>query len=450
MKFSRTFSASVGDKSIGTAGPDQIEYDLDQIALNLDPTQTGGGITDENLGEITAITEKVTYKTDDIKYIRLNADDAIEVSADNINWTVTGSSGHIILDQNGTQMIQRARMKFANSTVTDDGTQTVVQGLTGPQGPTGATGPKGDTGAKGDTGNLGPVIVPSIDTNGVMSFTIQETAIAPNPVSVRGPQGPQGVQGAQGAQGATGSQGVQGVQGSQGIQGEKGDDGADGRSFTVLSLYATLLALQTAHPTGSAGDAYAVGTAASNVIYIWDTVGSAWLSIGAMQGVKGEKGDQGIQGVQGEQGIQGVQGVAGTDGESAYEAAVAGGFSGTESAFDAALAEMPGLAGTGRTTETIKGNADAIAAHEANLIEHGEGTLNLYRANKDAYGVYVTLQWKRTDATLAKQSVLSGGTAPNYTTRTVTYYDTDGTTVLATKTYTLSYTGSDVISEVLS
>jgi len=53
MKFSRTFSANPGDYSTGTAGPDQIEYDLDQIAKNLDPTQDGGGIGAENMADST-------------------------------------------------------------------------------------------------------------------------------------------------------------------------------------------------------------------------------------------------------------------------------------------------------------------------------------------------------------------------------------------------------------
>lgn len=142
------------------------------------------------------------------------------------------------------------------------------------------------------------------------------------------------------------------------------------------------------------------------------------------------------------------------------------------------------LAGEGRTTETVKGNADAIAAHlaedaslttkghvqlqttvdlsetkaltpkalnnhQSDLTSHGE-VLSLYRSDKDSNGVYVTLQWKRPDGTLAKKSVLSGGTSPKYTTRMVTYYDAAGTAVVLTKSYALTYTGDELISEVLS
>lgn len=53
-KPKRTFSANVGQKSIGIAGPDQIEHDLDNLAATLDPTDqlrdgTPGGLGEENL-----------------------------------------------------------------------------------------------------------------------------------------------------------------------------------------------------------------------------------------------------------------------------------------------------------------------------------------------------------------------------------------------------------------
>ena len=78
-------------------------------------------------------------------------------------------------------------------------------------------------GPVGPQGRTGPAIVPSVDVNGVMSFTLQEVAAPPESVNVRGPQGPQGVQGAQGAQGERGPQGIQGVAGIQGPAGETGE-----------------------------------------------------------------------------------------------------------------------------------------------------------------------------------------------------------------------------------
>ena len=100
----------------------------------------------------------------------------------------------------------------------------------------------------------------------------------------------------------------------QGPQGPQGPQGEDGRSFDILGLYATLAQLQAAHPTGSAGDAYAVGTAEDNSIYLWDVDDEAWTDIGPIMGPEGPQGPQGPQGVQGETGPQGPQGVQGETG----------------------------------------------------------------------------------------------------------------------------------------
>ena len=269
------------------------------------------------------------------KYIRLSADKVLETSEDGEVWQATGSSGHLILDKDGNTLPQRSRMRFTNGTVTDENGVTVITGVKGDTGERGERGEKGDTGDTGPTGKTGPVIVPSVDVNGVMSFTIQDTAIAPQSVSVRGPQGPQGVQGLQGVQGVPGVQGVQGV---QGIQGPPGDKGEDGSSFTVKGMYATLDALKAAHATGAEGDAYIVGSENTNVVYIWDVDAVGWVNVGPIQGPQGPQGPQGIQGVQG---VQGVPGVSGKDGKSAYQTAVEGGYSGTETAFNAALVAMP-------------------------------------------------------------------------------------------------------------
>jgi hypothetical protein len=86
-----------------------------------------------------------------------------------------------------------------------------------------------------------------------------------------------------GATGATGPQGSQGIQGPEGVQGPQGETGAQG-------------------PKGDTG-------------------------------ATGDKGDIGATGPEGPQGIQGIAGT------SAYEAAVAGGFGGTQATFNAALAD---------------------------------------------------------------------------------------------------------------
>lgn len=193
-------------------------------------------------------------------------------------------------------------------------------GATGPQGPkgdTGDTGPKGDKGNKGDKGDKGdtgatgaaagfgtPTISVS-NTTGTPSATV--TATGPDTAKVFSFQ-------FSGIKGETGAQGPQGVQGPQGAPGQ------DGTSFTVLGIYGSLQALQLAHPTGQAGDAWSIGTAEDNTVYIWDTEVSKWVDIGPIQGPQGpqgETGQQGPQGQQGERGEQGEQGPKGDTGEAA-------------------------------------------------------------------------------------------------------------------------------------
>lgn len=78
-------------------------------------------------------------------------------------------------------------------------------------------------------------------------------------------------------------------------------------------------------------------------------------------------------------------------------------------------------------------------------------SLNIYKSGKDTNGIFTTIEWKRSDGTLAKESVLSSpDTKGNYQTQTINYYDIDGTTILTTETYTISYdVEGDVVSEVI-
>lgn len=350
----------------------------------------------ENLGVETAVL--LPENEAGFKYIRLNADKVLEVSTDGKVWQATGSSGHLIIGPDGQALPQRSRMQFTNGTVTDQDGVTVVTGVKGDKGEKGDKGDTGDTGATGAQGPVGPAIVPSVDINGVMSFSLQNVTTPPQSVNVRGPQGPQGVQGEQGAQGARGPQGIQGVagaqgpkgdQGAQGIQGPAGPQGPagaqgptgaqgpagapgkDGTSLYIEDIYPTLAALRNAIPAGN-DKMYMVE--ADRECYIWSEIASDWVSVGKLQGpegpqgpegkqgVQGPKGDTGAQGPQGEQGIQGVQGaqgaigpegprgpagVKGTDGKSAYQTAVEAGYSGTETAFNTALKEVPWHIGDG-------------------------------------------------------------------------------------------------------
>ena len=213
------------------------------------------------------LDKKINSNSDSLKYFRLNADGALEYSIDGITWQATASSGHVIINGYGDIFPQRSRLKFLNTTITDDGSQTIIAGIKGETGPQGATGAQGPTGATG-------------------------------------------------AAGATGPQGAQGVQGPQGIKGDKGDPGSDGNSFVVKALFAKIADLKIAHPAGVAGDAYAVGTSASNVIYLWNVDTSQWVSLGSLQGPAGPQGEQGATGPTGAQGATGATGPQGIQGET--------------------------------------------------------------------------------------------------------------------------------------
>lgn len=255
------------------------------------------------------------------KYLRMNADKVLEVSPDGAAWQATGSSGHIILDAAGSALPQRSRMQFVNGTVEDKNGVTVITGVKGDKGDKGDTGEQGPKGETGERGKTGYCIVPSVDANGVMSFSVQEIASAPESVSVRGPQGPQGVQGAQGAQGAQGPQGVQGVPGMQGPKGDKGDTGETGPAGAQgkQGIQGIQGPQGETGPAGAVGPAGATGaTGATGAKGEKGDKGDAFtyadFTSEQLAALKGPKGDTGAQGPKGDTGAQGVQGVQGKTG----------------------------------------------------------------------------------------------------------------------------------------
>ena len=357
------------------ASPDQLSGTAEDNKKVFDRL-TSGPVRDGHNKLIDALValgveQLIQYGSEDIKYIRLNADEHIEVSSDGATWTEVASSGHLIYDAAGQQMPQRSRLKFGGaSVVTDDGTYTIVSGVKGDKGDTGAKGDKGEKGDTGDQGPRGAAWYPAVDGLGNLTFVLSETATPPPAYNIRGPQGPQGVQGLQGAAGATGPQGIQGprglqgakgekgatgatgatgpagpagAQGAQGIQGpqgetgprgatgatgpagptgpqgQKGNPGEDGKSFTIQDIYPTLAALKQAFPTGNEY-AYQV-TAEDDEIFIWSELATDWVSLGKLQGPQGPQGPTGATGAQGPkgdagpQGPQGVQGIQGEKGE---------------------------------------------------------------------------------------------------------------------------------------
>ena len=185
-----------------------------------------------------------------------------------------------------------------------------------------------------------PVGDPAANPSGPFYQTLLEEALEKakasgefdGPAGLQGEQGPEGPRGEQGApftyadfteeqlaalKGPQGEQGLQGVQGVQGVQGPAGANGEDG---------------VTPH----------IGT--NGHWYLGDTdTGTAAQGPAGQDGAKGDPGDTGPQGPQGETGPQGPQGdpgAAGAAGKSAYQAAKDGGYTGTESAFNTALAQV--------------------------------------------------------------------------------------------------------------
>lgn len=135
---------------------------------------------------------------------------------------------------------------------------------------------------------------------------------------LQGPQGPKGDTGATGAQGPKGDQGEQGVQGPAGPKGD---------AFTYDDFTAEQLAALKG-PKGDTGDVGPQGPQGET--------GPA-----GPQGIQGEKGDVGPKGPQGPQGLKGDKGdtgATGDPGKSAYQAAVDGGYAGTEAEFNVIIA----------------------------------------------------------------------------------------------------------------
>ena len=352
--------------------PDQVQGRAEWLKKMFD-ARTDGEVKEKHNGlveDLIALDLEARVKSGDVKAIRVNEDNQLEVSKDGTHFEATGSSGHLIVGPGGELLPQRGRLRFTGQSVLADSPGTNETLITGVKGDTGEKGDQGIQGIQGIQGPRGMVFTPFVDAAGNISWELQDTAtpVPPAARNIRGPEGPQGIQGIQGErgpqgiqgpegkqgpagergeQGPAGARGIEGPQGPAGVQGEqgergergpagergtegpqgpagvqgpigpqgpKGDPGTDGRSFTVLDLYPTLLALKEAHPAGEAGQAYAVGTIADNDVYIWGADESAWVNIGTLQGPMGPQGPQGVQGPKGETGPKGEPGPAGPAG----------------------------------------------------------------------------------------------------------------------------------------
>lgn len=177
-----------------------------------------------------------------------------------------------------------------------------LEGLQGPQGNPGVTGPTGSTGPTGPQGEIGPPITLTIGT-----VSVGDAASASVTDS------------------GSGTEHILNFvipQGATGMQGPQGPTGPSGTSVTILGSYNTIYELESAHPTGTAGQSYLVG----ENLYVWSETQQAWTNVGIIRGPQGEqgpigptgpegpRGQQGSQGIMGERGPQGLQGITGPTG----------------------------------------------------------------------------------------------------------------------------------------
>lgn len=89
--------------------------------------------------------------------------------------------------------------------------------------------------------------------------------------------------------------------------------GIQGNSFEIAGYFATLAALQAAVTNPAPGAAYGVGSAPPYNIYVWDGVNEVWVNNGPIS----------------------------AEGISAYDYAVSGGYTGSETAFTQAMSQFP-------------------------------------------------------------------------------------------------------------
>ena len=125
------------------------------------------------------------------------------------------------------------------------------------------------------------------------------------------------------------------------------------------------------------------------------------------------------------------------------------GFSGFSSYNFCDVASISGVSATGALAISSGdvsglGNAATVTAATEPLKYLTDGTPQLYKLDRsavavDSNGIFTTVKYNRVDGTLAEKSVLSSGSSPAYTTRTVTRYAANGMTVVSTTALTLTY-----------
>ncbi|MDM5239110.1 hypothetical protein QUF83_24030 [Bacillus cereus] len=99
------------------------------------------------------------------------------------------------------------------------------------------------------------------------------------------------------------------------------------------------------------------------------------------------------------------------------------------------------------TEDTVEAALQQIG----DILKNLQLKVSVYRSNKTANGIFATVEWKTKAGVLARKAVLSDpDTNGNYRKQTITFYAENGTTVIGTDVYIITYDADgDVTSEVL-
>ncbi|MDM5193554.1 hypothetical protein QUF93_13440 [Bacillus hominis] len=96
-------------------------------------------------------------------------------------------------------------------------------------------------------------------------------------------------------------------------------------------------------------------------------------------------------------------------------------------------------------------NVEAALQQIGDILKNLQLKVSVYRSNKTTSGIFATVEWKTKGGVLARKAVLSDpDTNGNYGKQTITFYAENGTTVIGTDVYVITYDADgDVTSEVL-
>ncbi len=272
--------------------------------------------------------------------------------------------------EKGDQGIQGEKGEKGDQDIQGEKGEKGDQGIQGEKGEKGDQGIQGEKGEKGDQGIQGE----------------------------KGEKGDQGIQGEKGEKGDQGIQGEKGDKGDQGIQGEKGETGATGKSAYEIAVENGFVGTEEdwlASLKGETGAAGQNGQDGKNGVDgtngLNGEAGKSAYEIAVANGYTGTEEDwlaslKGATGARGATGAKGAKGAKGDDGKSAYEIAVENGFEGTEEEW---LASLKGEKGeTGATGAAGINGTNGLNGSNGVGIEKIEKTSS--EQNIDTYTIYLT------------------------------------------------------------